>query len=85
MKDQTHVSHFYRSQTTDAQRSCDSCPAGAIHAEGQVTERLIYIVGLSVAENLFGKLTLLDPAESPIHSQVDTSVTVAQQFDIRAH
>jgi hypothetical protein len=43
-------------------------PAGAIHAEGEVTERMVYIVGLSVAENLFDKLTLLDPSESPIQS-----------------
>ena len=41
-------------------------PAGAIHAEGEVTERMVYIVGLSVAENLFDKLTLLDPATSPL-------------------
>jgi quercetin dioxygenase-like cupin family protein len=41
-------------------------PAGAIHAEGEVTERMVYIVGLSVAENLFDKLTLLDPADSPL-------------------
>ena len=40
-------------------------PAGAIHAEGAVTERMVYIVGLPVAANLFEKLTLLDPAESP--------------------
>jgi hypothetical protein len=43
-------------------------PAGAIHAEGEVTERMVYIVGLSVAENLFDKLTLLDPEESPLYS-----------------
>ena len=41
-------------------------PAGAIHAEGEVTERIVYIVGLPVAENLFDKLTLLDPAASPL-------------------
>ena len=41
-------------------------PAGAIHAEGEVTERMVYIVGLSVAENLFDKLTLFDPATSPL-------------------
>jgi quercetin dioxygenase-like cupin family protein len=40
-------------------------PAGAIHAEGEVTERMVYIVGLPVAANLFDKLTLLDPADSP--------------------
>ena len=43
-------------------------PAGAIHAEGEVTERMVYIVGLPVAENLFDKLTLLDPAESPLQN-----------------
>lgn len=41
-------------------------PAGAIHAEGEVTERMVYIVGLPVAENLFDKLTLLDPQTSPL-------------------
>ena len=43
-------------------------PAGAIHAEGEVTERMVYIVGISVAENLFDKLELLDPATSPLKS-----------------
>jgi hypothetical protein len=43
-------------------------PAGAIHAEGEVTERMVYIVGLSVDENLFDKLTLLDPATSPMNN-----------------
>jgi hypothetical protein len=37
-------------------------PAGAIHAEGEVTERMVYIVGIPEAANLFEKLTLLDPA-----------------------
>ena len=41
-------------------------PAGAIHAEGEVTERMVYIVGITVAENLFDKLTLLDPEDSPL-------------------
>ena len=41
-------------------------PAGAIHAEGEVTERMVYIVGLPEAANLFDKLTLLDPATSPL-------------------
>ena len=41
-------------------------PAGAIHAEGEVTERMVYIVGISVAENLFDKLELLDPETSPL-------------------
>ena len=44
-------------------------PAGAVHAEGEVTERMVYIVGISVAENLFDKLTLLDPQDSPLRSQ----------------
>ncbi|MDG2046195.1 MAG: hypothetical protein P8J79_03185, partial [Halioglobus sp.] len=43
-------------------------PAGAIHAEGEVTERMVYIVGLPVAANLFEKLTLLDPADRPLKS-----------------
>jgi quercetin dioxygenase-like cupin family protein len=41
-------------------------PAGAIHAEGEVSERMIYIVGISEAANLFEKLTLLDPKDSPL-------------------
>ena len=53
-------------------------PAGAIHAEGEVLERMVYIVGIPVAENLFDKLTLLDPKDSPLlHSgagQGDASV-----------
>ena len=43
-------------------------PAGAIHAEGEMSERMVYIVGLEVDENLFDKLTLLDPATSPLKS-----------------
>lgn len=42
-------------------------PAGAIHAEGEVTERMVYIVGIPVAENLFDTLSLLDPADSPLY------------------
>lgn len=42
-------------------------PAGAIHAEGKVTDRMVYIVGINVAENLFDVLTLLDPATSPLN------------------
>ena len=41
-------------------------PAGAIHAEGEVSERMVYIVGIPEAANLFEKLSLLDPAESPL-------------------
>ena len=40
--------------------------AGAIHAEGRVTGRMVYIVGISEAANLFDKLELLDPATSPL-------------------
>lgn len=41
-------------------------PAGAVHAEGKVTERMVYIVGIPEAANLFEKLTLLDPKDSPL-------------------
>jgi hypothetical protein len=41
-------------------------PAGALHAEGEVTDRIVYIVGIPLAENLFDKLTLLDPRDSPL-------------------
>ena len=41
-------------------------PMGAIHAEGRVTKRMVYIVGISVPENLFDVLSLLDPSESPL-------------------
>jgi hypothetical protein len=41
-------------------------PAGALHAEGEVTERMVYIVGIPEAANLFEKLTLLDPASRMI-------------------
>ncbi len=34
-------------------------PAGALHAEGEVTERMVYIVGIPVAENLLDALTPL--------------------------
>ena len=42
-------------------------PAGAIHAEGEVEERMVYIVGISEPANLLEKLTLLDPKESPLY------------------
>ncbi|MEM8500760.1 MAG: cupin domain-containing protein [Pseudomonadota bacterium] len=42
-------------------------PAGALHAEGSVEERIVYIVGIPVAENLFDKLSLLNPSESPLY------------------
>jgi hypothetical protein len=41
-------------------------PAGALHAEGEVTERMVYIVGIPEAANLFERLTLLDPASRMI-------------------
>ena len=41
-------------------------PAGALHAEGEVTERMVYIVGIPEPANLFEKLKLLDPKESPL-------------------
>ncbi|MCY4565027.1 MAG: cupin domain-containing protein [Gammaproteobacteria bacterium] len=41
-------------------------PAGALHAEGEVTERMVYIVGISEPANLFEKLSMLDPAERPL-------------------
>ena len=44
-------------------------PAGALHAEGKVTERMVYIVGISEAGNLLEQLKLLDPATSPLEQQ----------------
>ena len=44
-------------------------PAGAIHAEGTVEDRIVYIVGISEPENLFDKLELLDPDESPLYKK----------------
>ena len=41
-------------------------PTGAIHAEGKVEEKMIYIVGLSEPGNLLEKLSLLDPKDSPL-------------------
>ncbi|MGI9616206.1 MAG: cupin domain-containing protein [Acidimicrobiales bacterium] len=43
-------------------------PAGALHAEGEVAARMVYIVGIPEAANLFEKLTLNDPATSPLHT-----------------
>ena len=43
-------------------------PAGAVHAEGEVTERMVYIVGIPLAENLFDVLILLPPEDSPLHT-----------------
>jgi uncharacterized cupin superfamily protein len=44
-------------------------PAGAVHAEGEVLERMVYIVGISVDENLMDALLpLRDPATSPLRT-----------------
>lgn len=41
-------------------------PAGAVHAEGAVAERMVYVVATSKAENLIDVLfPLHDPADSP--------------------
>ena len=43
-------------------------PAGAVHAEGEVTEKMVYIVGISEPENLLDALLpLREPATSPLH------------------
>lgn len=39
-------------------------PAGAVHAEGEVTDRMVYIVGISKAENLIDALLPLRPPET---------------------
>ncbi|MEM9034363.1 MAG: cupin domain-containing protein [Actinomycetota bacterium] len=44
-------------------------PAGAIHAEGEVRDRMVYIVGIPVAANLLDALQLLDPTDSPLASE----------------
>ncbi len=44
-------------------------PAGAIHAEGEVTERMVYIVGISEPANLLERLQLLKPADSPLYAE----------------
>jgi hypothetical protein len=42
-------------------------PRGAVHTEGAVTERTVYIVGLPMAANLLEELIdLRDPASSPL-------------------
>ncbi len=42
-------------------------PAGAVHAEGEVTEKMVYIVGISRPENLYDALLpLRDPETSPL-------------------
>ena len=42
-------------------------PAGAVHAEGEVTEKMVYIVGISRPENLLeALLPLRGPETSPL-------------------
>ncbi len=42
-------------------------PAGAVHAEGEVEDRMVYIVGISKPENLLDALLPLHPPEeSPL-------------------
>ena len=42
-------------------------PAGAVHAEGALTERMVWIVGISEPANLMDALLpLRDPATSPL-------------------
>jgi mannose-6-phosphate isomerase-like protein (cupin superfamily) len=46
-------------------------PAGAVHAEGEVTDRMVYIVGISKPENLLDALLPLgDPVTSPLRSDI---------------
>ena len=40
-------------------------PAGAVHAEGEVSERMVYIVGISEPANLMDRLTPLRSPEEP--------------------
>ena len=43
-------------------------PAGAVHAEGEVTDRMVYIVGINKPANLIDALLpLRDPQDSPLH------------------
>lgn len=42
-------------------------PAGAVHAEGEVTDKMVYIVGISKPENLLDALLpLRKPESSPL-------------------
>ena len=51
-------------------------PAGAVHAEGEVTDRMVYIVGISIAENLIDALLpLREPESSPLISNTRTTRT----------
>ena len=47
-------------------------PAGAVHAEGTVTDRMVYIVGISKAENLLDALLPLQPPETSPLKQTGT-------------
>ena len=40
-------------------------PRGTVHAEGEVTGRMVYIVAMAEPSNLEALLQLRDPAESP--------------------
>jgi mannose-6-phosphate isomerase-like protein (cupin superfamily) len=45
-------------------------PAGAVHAEGAMTERMVWIVGISEPANLMDALLpLRDPATSPLDTR----------------
>jgi hypothetical protein len=44
-------------------------PTGAVHAEGEMTERMVWIVGISEPANLMDALLpLRDPATSPLNA-----------------
>ena len=48
-------------------------PAGALHAEGEVTERITYIVALEKPENFFDAFRMLDPVAWPSPEPLDHS------------
>jgi mannose-6-phosphate isomerase-like protein (cupin superfamily) len=49
-------------------------PAGAVHAEGEMTERMVWIVGISEPANLMDALLPLhDPATSPLNRSSGTT------------
>jgi uncharacterized cupin superfamily protein len=49
-------------------------PAGAVHAEGKATERMVYIVGISEPANLMDALLPLhSPETSPLATPGDAS------------
>ncbi len=51
-------------------------PAGALHAEGEVTDQVIYLVALKVPENFADAFQLYDPAAypEPRHLELDPSL-----------